>query len=70
MAYDPDLHHRQSIRLRDFDYAGGGGYFVTLCVWQRECLFGDVVDGVARLNEWGGGGAGLLGRRSTTFPAC
>ncbi len=53
MTYDSDRHHRQSIRLRDFDYAGVGGYFVTLCAWQRECLFGDVADGDVRLNEWG-----------------
>ena len=53
MPYHPDLHHRQSIRLREFDYAGGGGYFVTLCAWQRECLFGDVMDGGMRVNEFG-----------------
>ena len=52
MSYHPDIHHRQTIRLRDFDYAGGG-YFVTLCAWQRECLFGDAIDGGVRLNEWG-----------------
>jgi REP element-mobilizing transposase RayT len=53
MPYHPDLHHRQSVRLREFDYAGGGGYFVTLCAWQRECLFGDVMDGGMRVNEFG-----------------
>ena len=53
MPYHPDHHHRQSVRLRDFDYAGGGGYFVTLCAWQRECLFGDVRDGGMGLNEFG-----------------
>ena len=53
MPYHPDIHHRQSIRLREFDYAGGGGYFVTLCAWQRECLFGDVMDGGMRVNELG-----------------
>ncbi|MDO3379764.1 hypothetical protein [Geoalkalibacter halelectricus] len=51
--YNPDEHNRQSIRLRDFDYAGSGGYFVTVCTWQRECLFGEVVDGNVRLNELG-----------------
>ena len=44
---------RQSLRLPDYDYAGNGGYFVTVCTWQRECLFGDVVDGVVRLNDFG-----------------
>lgn len=53
MPYHPDIHHRQSVRLREYDYAGGGGYFVTLCAWQRECLFGDVMDGGMRVNELG-----------------
>ena len=51
--YNPDVHNRQSIRLRDFDYGDAGAYFVTMCSWRRECLFGDVVDGAVRLNELG-----------------
>ena len=35
--------HRRSIRLREFDYAGAGAYFVTLCTVQRACLFGMIV---------------------------
>jgi len=31
MSYDPAIHHRQSIRLKGHDYAGGGMYFVTIC---------------------------------------
>lgn len=31
MAYDPEKHHRRSIRLDGHDYAGGGLYFVTIC---------------------------------------
>ncbi len=46
-------HHRQSIRLRDYDYSTAGGYFVTLCAFQRECLFGDVVGVEMRLSEIG-----------------
>ena len=51
--YDPDVHKRRSIRLRGFDYTGAGAYFMTVCAWRRECLFGDVVDGDVRLNEFG-----------------
>lgn len=32
--FDPELHHRKSIRLKGHDYAGGGLYFVTLCTHQ------------------------------------
>ncbi|HIJ94423.1 MAG TPA: transposase [Desulfuromonadales bacterium] len=53
MIFNPDIHHRHSIRLKDYDYSQAGAYFVTLCAWQRECLFGDFVDGKMRLNELG-----------------
>jgi REP element-mobilizing transposase RayT len=42
MTFDPDIHHRRSIRLKEYDYSGTGAYFVTLCTWQRECLFGEI----------------------------
>ncbi|WP_429885137.1 transposase [Geoalkalibacter halelectricus] len=51
--YDPEIHNRKSMRLRNFDYAGASAYFVTVCTWQRACLFGEVVDGNVRLNELG-----------------
>ena len=35
MSYDPEKHHRRSIRMKGHDYAGGGVYFVTLCA-HRE----------------------------------
>ena len=38
MLYDPDRHHRRSIRLRDYDYAQMGAYFVTICTQNREFL--------------------------------
>lgn len=44
---------RRSIRLPDFDYTRPGAYFITICVHERACLFGEVVDGVMRLNEFG-----------------
>lgn len=53
MAYDPEKHHRRSIRLRGYDYAQLGAYFVTLCAQGRECLFGEVVDGQMHANEYG-----------------
>ena len=53
MQYNPDWHHRGSIRLRNRDYSQAGAYFITLCVENREHLVGDVVDGEMRLNESG-----------------
>lgn len=51
--FNSDIHHRRSVRLKDYDYSRVGAYFVTVCAWQRECLFGEVVDGAMRLNEYG-----------------
>ncbi|AJF06517.1 transposase [Geoalkalibacter subterraneus] len=53
MVFHPDLHRRRSMRLRDYDYVGAGAYFVTVCAWRRECLFGDGVDGGVLLNDVG-----------------
>ena len=53
MKYNPEIHHRRSIRLKEYDYATTGAYFVTVCVHDRECLFGETVDGVMRLNSAG-----------------
>ncbi|MDO8617260.1 MAG: transposase [Dehalococcoidia bacterium] len=36
MKYDPAIHHRRSIRLRDYDYASAGAYFVTVCTHERQ----------------------------------
>jgi REP element-mobilizing transposase RayT len=43
--YNPEIHQRHSIRLREFDYSGTGAYFLTICTQGRECLFGEIQDG-------------------------
>jgi len=53
VKYQPDIHHRRSIRLKGYDYAQAGTYFVTICMQNRECLFGDIVDGEMVLNDAG-----------------
>ncbi len=54
MKFNPDIHHRHSIRLRGYDYSTAGFYFVTICVQGRECLLGEIVDGEVVLNDAGG----------------
>ncbi len=51
--FDRERHHRRSIRMAGYDYARNGAYFVTICVKNRLCLFGDVVEGKMRRNEAG-----------------
>jgi putative transposase len=53
MTYDPDRHHRRSIRLQGYDYSTPGAYFITICVQRRMCLFGAVVNDQLRLNDAG-----------------
>ncbi len=53
MKYDPNKHHRRSIRLKGYEYTQAGGYFVTICTSQRECLFGEVINGEMRLSRYG-----------------
>ncbi len=45
--------HCRSVRMKEFDYTQPGAYFVTIVTVQRECLFGEVVDGEMRLNDLG-----------------
>ncbi|HOU12729.1 MAG TPA: hypothetical protein PKZ84_06400, partial [Anaerolineae bacterium] len=51
--YNPQIHHRRSIRLKEYDYTRQGVYFVTICTYRREHLFGEVVDGKMVLNPFG-----------------
>ncbi len=53
MKYNSDKHHRKSIRLKGYDYCRPGKYFITICTYQRECLFGEIIDGKTQLNEYG-----------------
>ncbi len=52
-TYTAEIHHRRSIRLQGYDYAGAGAYFVTICAHDHTCLFGEIVDGVMVLNDAG-----------------
>ncbi len=52
MATERPLH-RRSVRLRGFDYSQPGIYFVTICAFERECIFGKVEDERVRLSWLG-----------------
>lgn len=55
MGIDQDKpdHNRRSMRLQSWDYANSAAYFVTLCVEDRRCLFGEIADDVMRLHDFG-----------------
>ena len=51
--YNPNIHHRRSIRLKGFDYSQAGLYFITICCQDRFCYFGHVENDAMILNEYG-----------------
>ena len=53
LRYDPERHHRHSIRLPRYDYSSDGLYFVTICCWQKECILGEVTGDEVSLSDAG-----------------
>ena len=53
MKFDPQKHHRHSIRLPGYDYSLAGAYYVTLVAHDREPLFGEVVEAEMKLSRYG-----------------
>lgn len=53
MTYNPNQHHRRSIRLGGYDYSSPGAYFIILCTYQRQCLFGVIINDQMQLNDLG-----------------
>ena len=53
MNYNPNIHHRKSVRLKEYDYSKEGLYFITICCDARNHLFGGIVDGKMILYDAG-----------------
>ena len=53
MKYNPQNHHRRSIRLKGYDYSLPGEYYITMVTQNRENLFGDIIDDKVVLSEAG-----------------
>ena len=51
--YNPEVHHRRSLRLQGYDYTRAGAYFITICIQHRECLFGEMINDQMHLNQPG-----------------
>jgi len=47
------FRNRKQSRLKGYDYAQEGAYFVTICTFGQMCLFGNIVDGKMTLNVTG-----------------
>ncbi len=42
-----------SIRLTDYDYSQEGAYFITLVTYQRNNIFGNIINGVIEFTPFG-----------------
>jgi putative transposase len=53
VKFNPDIHHRRSIRLKGYDYSQSGAYFVTIVAQGRASLFGHIENDEMILNDAG-----------------
>ncbi|MEP7144562.1 MAG: hypothetical protein ABI707_16900 [Ferruginibacter sp.] len=53
MPYNPNIHHRRSIRIKGYDYSQEGLYFITICSQDRACLFGKIENNEMIFNDEG-----------------
>jgi len=45
IAMNNELPNRRSVRLKRFDYRSSMAYFVTICAYEKQCIFGEIIDG-------------------------
>ena len=53
MTFKSGIGRRRSLRLRGYDYSQAGAYFITICVQNRKCIFGEIMGGKMVLNPAG-----------------
>ena len=68
MTKQKKLPNRQSMSLQGYDYSNPGFYFITICTNQKECLFGDVINGEMHMNECGVVASDYLKQIDTRYP--
>ena len=53
MDFNPDIHHRRSIRIKEYDYSQEGIYFITICCKNRGNILGNINEAKVELNQFG-----------------
>ncbi len=53
MKFDPKIHHRRSIRLKDYDYSQPNAYFVTVDTFAKEQFLGEITNGIMHVSAAG-----------------
>ncbi|MEA2096241.1 MAG: transposase [Candidatus Cloacimonadota bacterium] len=47
------MKRKNSLRLESYDYSWSGAYFITICSYKREEIFGEIENGLMHLNNAG-----------------
>ena len=47
------LPERRCHRLKNFNYSSNGAYFITICAFEKQHIFGKIEDGIMLLNRYG-----------------
>jgi hypothetical protein len=47
------LPERKYHRLKNFNYSSNGAYFITICAFEKQHIFGTIKDGIMLLNRYG-----------------
>ena len=55
---------RKNPRLKEFDYSLPHYYFITICTWEKSCIFGTAKD----LSPWGETARACIGEIARHFP--
>lgn len=50
---DNNYFKRKNPRLKDYNYALGGYYFITICTADKKHIFGEIIEDKIQLNETG-----------------
>ncbi len=53
MLYDPQKHHRRSIRIQGMDYSESGAYFITFVTQNRGCSLSKIFNSMVILEPAG-----------------
>ena len=53
MKYNPKIHNRRSVRLKNYDYSQEGAYFITFCCKDKAHVFGEIINNEMILNANG-----------------
>jgi len=53
MTLFSDKYRIESARLPGWNYAADGSYFLTICTYKSECIFGRILNGKMELSDFG-----------------